>query len=158
MKTFLFFLFAGVLFKTNAEVEYLPRDVVQSASEIMWYNCENGEGILYAEFEAFQLLKETLTQLVSSEPIGVFDSVDPNAEYSFLYFKVAQPEPRWRVAVLLEDSIAMGGFVFRYAPSAMESWRYHNQKRISNNEAFKELVRNMDDDTLNYCGVAKSAL
>lgn len=158
MKALILVICLGVLFKANAQDKFVSKDVIASATEILWYNCDNGEGILYAEFEAFLKLKNTLEKIVSSEAVGKHNTLDPNADYSFLYFKVDEPESRWRVAALLDDTLIMGGLIYTFDKSIMDNWRYHNDRRISFNEAVKWVMREMDDDSLNYCGVKKRAL
>jgi hypothetical protein len=155
MKGLIYVLCIGILFKANANDEMNAKDVIDSATEILWYDCDKGEAIVYAQFEAFFALKESLKQIVSSEPIGAFDVLDPNADYSFLYFDFEGAKSPAQPAILLQDTLVMGGQVYPFEKSVMDNWRYHNDRRISYNEAVKWVTRVMDDDTLNYCGVKK---
>jgi len=158
MKALILVICLGVVFKANAQERPVSEDVIASATEILWYNCDNGEGILYAEFETFLKFQKTLQHIVSSQAVGEHDSLDPNADYNFLYFKVEEPETRWHIAALLEDTLIMGGLIYSFDTSVMDGWRYHNDRRIAYNQAVKRLMREMDDPSLNYCGIKKRTL
>ena len=167
MKGIIFLVLVGFFLKANAiqeeistsesigQQEYIAKDAVDSATDILWYNCDNGEGITYARFEAFFKLKDTIKEIVSSEPIAVYDTIDPESNYSYLYFRVEQPSPRWRVAALFDDTLVMAGMVYKFDKQVMDNWHYHNNLRISRNEGYKQMIRDMDDESLNYCGIKK---
>jgi hypothetical protein len=144
-------------FQTIASEQNKSSKTLDSATEILWYECSNGEAIHYADFEAFYELKGTFVKTVSSDPVGKFDKVDPNSHYSFMYFKIEEPEPRWAVGVLLKDTFIAGGKIYQFDPKIMDRWHYHNEMRVLNNEAVKHIRKERTDDTLNYCGIAKKS-
>jgi hypothetical protein len=124
-------------------------------SEIIWYNCDSGEGIYYSDFEAFLMLKQDLKGIVSIAPIATFEDLDPSLEYSFLYFKVEDPTPHYKVAVLLEETLVTGRQVYKFDKELMDSWRYHNNERVLRNEASEIAVRDDLNENLNHCGIVK---
>jgi hypothetical protein len=155
MKGLIYLICIGSFFNASAHDKIRASDVIDTATEILWYDCDKGEAIVYAQFAAFFVLKESLKQIVSSEPIGAFDVLDPNADYNFLYFDFEGAKSPAQSAILFEDTLVMSGQVYAFEKSVMDNWRYHNDKRISFNEAVKWVTRVMDDDSLNYCGVEK---
>jgi hypothetical protein len=155
MKVLICLITILIVFKADANDKFVAKDMIESASEIIWYNCDNGEGIFYAKFEAFVKLKKTLIGIVSSEPVGEYVDLDHQANYSFLYFKVELPEPRYRVAALLDDTLIIDKKIYGFEKTIMDNWHYHNNKRIVNNEAVKLIIREANDVKLNYCGIAK---
>jgi uncharacterized protein YacL (UPF0231 family) len=49
----------------------------------------------------------------------------------------------------------MAGKVYQFDKQVMDNWRYHNNLRISRNQAFEREVKKIDDESLNHCGIKK---